>query len=392
MAQLGREVFFDPNLSSSGRLSCASCHSPDHAYGPTSDEPAANGGPDLTRQGVRAVPSLMYLERQPNFSIGPDNDEAEDVSLSELTPQATQAPPVRKTASDTAEAAANKVPQGGLFWDGRADTLQDQAAGPLLSPLEMDGGTAEMVATKLRQAPYAPRIRALFGQAVFQTPALALSEALFAVARFQIEDPSLHPYTSKFDFWLEGKARFTQAELRGYLLFNDPSKANCAGCHLDRPRPDGLPPLFTDHQFEALGAPRNPDLAANRDPSYFDLGVCGPWRTDLSGLTPFCGMFATPTLRNVATRSVFFHNGVFHSLREVMAFYNDRDAAPERVYRRAADGTVTRFDDIPARFRINVDVRDSPLDRQPGDGPAMSSDDVDDIIAFLRTLTDGYRP
>ena len=93
----------------------------------------------------------------------------------------------------------------------------------------------------------------------FDTPQLLVAEAMFAVARYQIEEPSFHPYTSKFDFWLEGKARLSAAELRGYLLFNDPQKANCAGCHLDQPSPDGLPPLFTDHQFEALGVPRNPD-------------------------------------------------------------------------------------------------------------------------------------
>jgi cytochrome c peroxidase len=391
MAQLGREVFFDPSLSSSGRLSCASCHSPDHAYGPSGGEPAVNGGPDLSRQGVRAVPSLMYLERQPGFSIGPDDDEAEDVNLTQLAALAVKAPRARKTAGDSA-AAANLVPQGGLFWDGRADTLQDQASGPLLSPLEMDGGDVETVAAKLRQAPYAARMRALVGPAVFDTPALAVSEALFAVARFQIEDVSFHPYISKFDFWLEGKARLTRSELRGYLLFNDPSKANCAGCHLAAPRPDGLPPLFTDHQFEALGAPRNPALAANRDPAYFDLGVCGPWRSDMVGETRFCGMFTTPTLRNVATRSVFFHNGVFHSLRTVMDFYNDRDVAPEHVFPRGAGGSVARFDDIPPELRGNVDVVDAPFDRHPGDRPAMTSAEEDDIVAFLRTLTDGYRP
>ena len=186
------------------------------------------------------------------------------------------------------------VPQGGLFWDGRADTLQDQALGPLLSPIEMDGGGVATVAAKLRRAPYAPEMARLFGAAVFAAPRLAVSEALFAVARYQIEDPGFHPYTSKFDFWLEGKARLTQAELRGYRLFNDPDKANCGGCHLDQPRPDGLPPLFTDGQFEALGAPRNPALTANRDKAYFDLGVCGPYRTDMRTETQFCGMFLHP--------------------------------------------------------------------------------------------------
>jgi cytochrome c peroxidase len=334
----------------------------------------------------------MYLERQPGFSIGPDADEDEAVSLTQLAVLGQQAPRAKKTAANTAETAANVVPQGGLFWDGRADTLQDQALGPLLSPLEMDGGNVETVAAKLRRAPYAARMVGLFGAAVFATPRLAVAEALFAVARYQIEDQSFHPYSSKFDFWLEGKARLTPDELRGYRLFNDPEKANCGGCHLAQPRADGLPPLFTDGQFEALGAPRNPTLAVNRDPAYFDLGICGPWRTDMRNETQYCGMFRTPTLRNVATRRVFFHNGVFHSLIEVQDFYNYRDTDPERVYPRAADGMVARFDDIPPAYRSNVDVEDPPLDRYLGDAPAMTPEEELDIIAFLRTLTDGYKP
>jgi cytochrome c peroxidase len=232
----------------------------------------------------------------------------------------------------------------------------------------------------------------LFGASVFATPRMAVAEALFAVARYQIEDPSFHPYTSKFDDWLEGKARLTQRELRGYRLFNDPDKANCGGCHLDQPRPDGLPPLFTDDQYEALGAPRNPALAANRDKRYFDLGICGPYRTDMQDETQFCGMFLTPTLRNVATRHVFFHNGVFHSLQEVQDFYDYRDTDPGRVYPKAADGTVAKFDDVPARFLGNVDVVDPPFDRHLGDPPAMTPEEEQDIIAFLQTLTDGYQP
>ncbi len=392
MAVLGREVFFDNRLSSSGRLSCAGCHSPEHAYGPPGNAPAVAGGPKLSRQGVRAVPSLMYLERQPNFSIGPDNDETEEVSLTLLAAIGQTARRATKTAGNTAETAANVVPQGGLFWDGRANTLQDQAMGPLLSPLEMDGGSIGKVAAKLRRAPYAPRMVALFGASVFATPRLAVAEALFAVARFEIEDPGFHPYTSKFDYWLEGKVRLTQQELRGYRLFNDPDKANCGGCHLDQSRADGLPPLFTDGQYEALGAPRNPALAANRDKAYFDLGICGPYRTDMKNETQYCGMFRTPTLRNVALRKVFFHNGVFRSLQEVQDFYNYRDVDPGRVFPRAADGSVAKFDDIPARYLANVDVVDPPFDRHLGDQPAMTPEEEQDIIAFLQTLTDGYVP
>ncbi len=299
---------------------------------------------------------------------------------------------VQKPATQTSQSAANLVPQGGLFWDGRVNTLQTQAAASLLDPREMDGGSIEKVAEKLRRAPYVKGFTDLFGENVFRSPQMLVSEAMFAVARYEIEEPSFHPYTSKFDYWLEGKARLSDSEMRGYRLFNDPDKANCGGCHISQPSRDGLPPLFTDHQYEALGAPRNAALADNGAPRYFDLGVCGPVRTDIADQTQFCGMFVTPTLRNTAMRRAFFHNGVFHTLEQVLDFYNFRDTNPEKVYPRAADGTVQKFNDIPAQYQANVDVSDPPFDRHPGETPAMTAQDETDIIAFLKTLNDGYKP
>ena len=390
MAVLGRLIFFDTSLSSSGRLSCASCHSPQLAYGPPGDLPVMRGGPQLSRPGVRAVPSLTYLERQPSFAIGPDNEENESVSIAQLVTLSRNAARVQKTAPQASRSSTNMVPQGGLFWDGRADTLQDQALSPLLDPREMDGGSIDIVAGKLQHSVYAEHFVQLFGDSVWSDPRLAVSEALFAVARYQIEDVSFHPYTSKFDFWLEGKAHFTESEARGYALFNDPAKANCAGCHADQPTRDGLPPLFTDHQFEALGAPRNAALAVDAGPGFFDLGICGPYRRDMAADTQYCGLFITPTLRNAATRHAFFHNGVFSTLKQVLDFYDFRDTEPQRIYPRGAYGAVEKFNDLPPAYRVNVDATDPPFDRKAGDPPAMTDADEDDIIAFLNTLVDGY--
>ncbi len=394
MAQLGKLVFYDTSLSSSGKLACESCHSPQHAYGPPGDDPAVYGGPALASQGARAVPSLMYLDREPNFSIGPDPSGDNDAlhPLPQRAAQARNTSRVTKTARDTAQAAANIVPQGGMFWDGRADTLQIQAMGPLLNPLEMDGGSIQIVAAKLQAAPYANRFAQLFGAQIFAAPGMLVSEAMFAVARYQIEDQSFHPYSSKYDAWLEGKARLTQAEMRGYVLFNAPKKGDCAACHVDQASPDGLPPLFTDHQFEALGLPRNPKLVVNQAANYFDLGLCGPGRTDLEKQTQYCGMFLTPTLRNAATRKVFFHNGVYHNLQDVLDFYDFRDTRPEKIYPRGADGQIEKFNDLPKPYQANIDVSDPPLDRKLGQAPALSHGEEKDIIAFLKTLTDGYVP
>jgi cytochrome c peroxidase len=107
--------------------------------------------------------------------------------------------------------------------------------------------------------------------------------------------------------------------------------------------------------------------------------------------TQYCGMFLTPSLRNTATRHAFFHNGVFHSLGQVLDFYVNRDLHPERFYPRDAAGRVIRYDDLPARYRGNVDRIDAPLNRRPGDRPALTRAQIRDVIAFLNTLTDGYR-
>lgn len=394
VARLGAKLFYDARLSASGRMSCASCHSPAHAFGPPGDAPVMMGGPHLRTPGVRAVPSLRYLYRQPPFTIGPDIDTGNDipVPLAKLARRAAGHTRVLKSAAAPLAAAANLVPQGGLFWDGRANTLEQQINGPLYNTAEMDGGTPAVVARKLRSGPYAAELIRLFGAGVFANPRLAAAEAMFAIGRYEIEDPAFHPFSSKFDAWLAGKARFTPAEMRGYELFNNPRKGNCAACHLDKPTPGGLPPLFTDFQYEALGVPRNPAIPANRNPHYYDLGVCGPYRTDMRRQTQYCGMFLTPSLRNVATRHVFFHNGVFHSLAQVLDWYVNRDLHPGRFYPRNAAGKVVKYNDLPPKYRKNVDTVDAPFNRHPGDPPALTPAEIKDVIAFLNTLTDGYTP
>lgn len=391
VAQLGKKIFFDPTLSASGRQSCASCHSPEHAYGPANNLSVQLGGPSLSQQGYRPPQSLMYLYRQPNFSIGPDAGDADNApDLAKIASQAAGVARAQKNAG-VAPAAPAMVPQGGMFWDGRADTLQAQASGPLLNPVEMANASIADVMAKFERTPYRSDFIQLFGAHIFENTTLAMSEAMFAVARYQVEEQSFHPYTSKYDYWLEGKARLSPAELRGLRLFNDPNKANCAGCHLSKPGSDGLPPMFTDYQYEALGVPRNTRLAANKDHSFFDMGICGPFRADLKDQTQYCGMFLTPTLRNASTRKVFFHNGVYTSLEDVMAFYNERNTAPQKFYPRGADGKIQKYDDLPMQFHANVDDKDAPFDRKFGVRPAMTDVDIHDIIAFLKTLNDGYR-
>jgi cytochrome c peroxidase len=72
-------------------------------------------------------------------------------------------------------------------------------------------------------------------------------------------------------------------------------------------------------------------------------------------------------------------------------FYAERDTQPQKWYSRTADGTVLKYDDLPGKFQGNVDV-EPPFDRHAGDQAALSEQDVSDIVAFLKTLTDGFHP
>jgi cytochrome c peroxidase len=391
MAQLGARMFFDRSLSASGRMSCASCHDPRNAYAPNNRLPVQLGGPHLDLQGLRAVPSLQYMTMTPPFSIGPESLQEVDpkVAAPALGPLAGAH---RNTPKAGAVSAVALVPQGGFFRDGRADTLQEQSIVPLLSPFEMDNATMDIVRDKLMRAPYASRFKTLFGPDIFADKNMVLSEAAFAIARYETENANFHPFTSQYDFYLRGKAKLSASAARGLKLFDDPKKGNCASCHLDKITADGQPPAFTDYQYEALGAPRNHAIAANRNPLFFDLGICGPLRSDsYAKQAANCGLFKTPTLRNVATRHGFFHNGFFKTLRDVLRFYVERDTNPEKWYPRRPDGTVEKFDDVPQRYRANIDVIDAPLDRKAGEQPALNAAEIDDTIAFLDTLTDGYK-
>src|SRR5262249_21348808 len=131
---------------------------------------------------------------------------------------------------------------------------------------------------------------------------------------------------------------------------------NCASCHPSEPLRDGTPPAFSDYGLVALGLPRNAEIPANGDARYVDLGMCGPARIDLANEAKACGRFRTPTLRNVATREVFFHNGVVHTLRDAVAFYATRDSDAARWFPRGPGGVPLLFDDLPARYRANVET------------------------------------
>lgn len=356
-ARLGRRIFHDTSLSASGRMSCATCHDPARAFAGADDQPVPLGGAALATPGFRNAPSLMYSAFTPPFHFDEEG-----------------------------------TPVGGFDRDGRAASFAAQARDPLLMPFEMGNASEADVVAKIRDGAYAEEFRAVFGAGAFDDDAQAFRNALAALEAFLREDRgTFAPFSSKYDLYLEGKVALTGQELRGLRLFEDPEKGNCAACHPSARREDGSPPLFTDFTYDNIGVPRNPAIAANADPSYHDLGLCGPLRTDLADRKDLCGAFKVPTLRNVALTAPYMHNGAFATLEEVVEFYVRRDTNPEEFYPRAADGTVRKFDDVPPELASSVNADEVPYDRAPGEAPALTPEEIEDVVAFLETLTDGYR-
>jgi cytochrome c peroxidase len=273
------------------------------------------------------------------------------------------------------------------------DTPHEQALIPLFARHEFANADAAELAARVQRAPYAREFDAAFsgaGERVFDDPQRVVKWLAMALEVFQQSAPDFYPYTSKYDAVLRHEATLTPAETRGLAVFNDPAKGNCASCHMSALGSGGGFPRFTDSAYAALGVPRNRSLPANRDARHFDLGLCGNGRTGLADKDEYCGRFKTPTLRNVATRQSFFHNGVFHSLREVLEFYAQRDTRPERWYPRDAKGRVQKYNDLPEKLRANV-IETAPFGGKPGDKPAMSAAEIEDVLAFLGTLNDGWK-
>jgi len=357
LASVGDKLFHDRNLSASGRLACASCHATDRAHADPAGSFLPLGGANLDKQGLRSSPSLRYLDL-----VGPFRIDAQGNA------------------------------QGGLFWDGRADNRVAQARGPLFNASEMANESVASLVTKLRATPYFNDLLRAAALPASAGDEQLLQASLRALADYQAQDAEFHAYTAKFDAVQDGRAQFTAQEARGLAVFNDPQRGNCAQCHSSRPAPNaglGARAQFSDHRHFALGVPRN-QSQATADPAFFDLGLCGPQRSDLVTQADQCGKFRVPTLRNVALTGPYFHNASLVTLEEVVAFYATRDSDPARWY-PVVNGQVQRFNDLPAAYRANL-FQGAPFNRRPNQAPAMTPQDVSDVVAFLRTLSDGFNP
>ena len=228
---------------------------------------------------------------------------------------------------------------GGFFLDGRAEFLVRQPFEPMTKPTEMNMHDLQSIVKKVEAASYFPLYKKLFG-----TPAPCDSQVVvfnlsLCLEKFEMSF-QVNPFTSKFDFYLKGQYTFTEQEKRGMQLFNDSTKAKCALYHLTTSTSyastDKI--LFTDYSYDNTGLPKNPLSKTTA----IDSGVA---KAEMFVKIEEIGKFKTPTLRNVEISSKFAH--------------------PE----------------VPATVN-KEDMGNLKLNQQ----------EISDIIAFLKTLTDGYKP
>ncbi len=369
ITKLGEFLFNDTNLSEPKGQACISCHDPKlkRQGNNNSSVPAVATGSKPTVFGNRNVPTIMYA-----FDIKPFHFE-----------------PVPGQ-----DGTIEYVPMGGLFWDGRADSLAEQAKGPMLNHLEMNNPDIETVVTKVKASAYAPLVREVFGSDVFDEPARAMGKISEAIAAYE-KTSEFSPFSSRFDEYLRGHVKLSPLEAKGFQLFKNPQKGNCIACHVGK-EDSYLPEdwLFTDFTYDVLGAPRNPSIPKNADAQFYDLGLCKqpgiekklPKGFDIGSL---CGAFKVPTLRNIAETAPYFHNGSTSNLRDAVEFYVTRDVNPERWYPKKPSGEIAIFNDLPEQYHRNVNTAEVPYDIKKGGVARLSPDEIDAVVAFLSTLTDG---
>ena len=333
--RLGKLLFFDKSLSTPPGLACANCHAPEVAFAdPELELPVSRG----SRPGI----------------YGNRNDMT--VSYSAFVP------PLQFDKEEG-------IWMGGLFWDGRANTLSEQAQGPPLNLLEMANPDTLTIHKKLQALSYAELFTEVYGPDALNNPGTAFTKMADAIEAYE-KTSEVNPFNSKYDYWLRGEAELSEQELRGLKLFEAEDKGNCAACHPNRSSEESLPPLFTDFTYDNLGTPKNPEnpfyeLPPELNPDGFDFIDVGLGETVNDPAQN--GKFRVPTLRNVALTPPYMHNGVFKTLFSTVSFYNTRD--------------VAEWPTPEVSETVNMEELGNL---------GLTNQELEDIVAFLKTLTDGW--
>jgi len=364
--QLGKSIFFDVNLSFNQNQSCASCHGPEVGWtGPLS---ATNAGGSVYEGSIpdsfgdRKPPSAAYATLSPIFHMD-----------------------------------KNGLFVGGNFWDGRAtgeklgNPAADQAQGPFLNPLEQALYTAaEVVERVCASTTYGDLFRQVWGEEACNPNNVDMAYDYIALSIAAYEDsPEVNAFTSKFDYSKNGKVKLNKQEQKGFALFK--GKGKCRLCHLSMSRK----PLFTDFTFDNLGVPKNPENPVySVDPDFIDLGLGGFLENagyDEDIYEAEMGKQKVPTLRNVDLRpddtfvKAYVHNGYFKSLEGIVHFYNTRDI------KDVCSGDYTEAEALAADCWPLPEVAENVNTDELGD-LGLTPEEEAAIVAFLKTLSDGYMP
>ena len=347
---LGKNIFFDKISVPANKTACADCHGSSVGFtGPDalinmhgSVYPGANGS-----FGNRKPPSAAYATFSPVLS------------------------------------QVGGVFVGGNFWDGRAtgerlgSPSAEQALGPFLNPREHNVTNPLAVLKIIETSEYISLWKKVWGEKLrYSTQEeinLNFDRVGLAIAAYE-GSSEVNQFSSKFDYYLKGIIKLSPEEKQGLNLFNN--KGKCALCHISI----GKKPLFTDFTFDNLGAPKNPENPVYKyNPGFIDFGLGGflLTRPDYISMAPVnMGKHKVPTLRNVDKRpgigfiKAYMHNGVFKSLKEVVHFYNTRDVPGAKWPKPEVSANVN-----------TVDL--GKLGLTDGEENA--------IVAFMKTLSDGYR-
>lgn len=336
-ATLGKEIFSDTFLSNPPGISCSNCHAPETGY-------------TLMNSGLVALVPSGRVGAFPEFSRNSQTVAYTSALLDRLGPPSGE----------------------GLirfFWDGRANSLEEQAQGPLFSGHEMNAGTVYDFCRRIVRRPYLQSIKELLKKRQIDCHDDAedvKKVAVLALAEFQ-KSEVVNRFSSKFDDFMKGNAALSSSEEAGFNIFT--STGRCAECH--RMKPDNAP-LFSDFREHNIGLPANGELASLWVKRFgvmpaSDLGVAAASKDEKD-----FGRFKTPTLRNVTKKPFdgferrFGHNGLFMSVKDMIRFHSSRQMPNGKVPSpEVAKNLSPIIGNIP-----------------------LSDQDIDLLISFLKTLED----
>jgi cytochrome c peroxidase len=343
--ELGKQLYFDNNLSFNRTQSCATCHDPNHGFVDkqnTKFKGAVSLGDDGKSFGDRSAPTASYANQIPSFHLHTDGHYI-----------------------------------GGQFWDGREKDLIGQAGGPPLNSMEMGMPSKEFVLKRLKENnSYSINFKKVYGNDVFDSPESAYKALTKSIASFE-ETDFFSPFNSKYDRYLTGNYKLSEQEDLGMTLFFSEQFTNCNQCHQLKSLPATEKETFSKYTYHNIGIPVNKAVREhNQTPNeYRDLGLFNhPLVTETSNI----GKFKVPTLRNVAVTAPYMHNGIFEKLETVVAFYNKYNSKSKK---NQINPETNKIWDEP-EVEENISLTELEF------GPALDSKRINALVAFMKLLTD----